>query len=578
MTRPIGRQFTFAFGWLTILSLIGICLSVPLVNVLPIQDCESILHYSTGASIISFVCWAAIHLAILFSEPPVQPFVADEYIEEPQPQDEAPLDFMEEYLKRAGVNVPQLPDSIRDRHIQIIGKTGYGKSTLLSWWAFNDIIRGEGVCIIDPKGDLVDHLVRQIPSERLNDCIWTDIDNPLPLDFMSCQPGQEQSVVADLKYILTAGMLDTANAPTLNANIENLLYTLLNANANSQMPSHKKCTFLDVAEFFEDKDRQDFILSYVTDPRLKRCWKEPLPKADVSRILSRINPFVRNPTLAKIVGDPTPRLNMHDVIDQKKILLVRVPVINPSSAMYGALIVSKIQQAAFSRHRVQDRIPFFLYIDEFQNFRASEAFEKVLEMARGYKLCLTLANLKLGGLEPRVISALGIISSYVLFNLSPEDSYFYKPIIEDEDPNKDFRELAKREELKSDLQEWFSEEEVYRLTRLRQKSMSLPAPPITIKDALRLPKYKALYKFGDEKPLIAPIPLPGSPWSLTYQDECEEYIKFTSQKEYGMNSSFAESGTNRPVDNNACNSAPVPHNEGDDDEPQPGGRPNIPLH
>src|SRR5690348_3565989 len=88
-----------------------------------------------------------------------------------------------------------------------------------------------------------------------------------------------------------------------------------------------------------------------------------------------------------------------------------------------------MQQFMFSRSNPADRKPYYLHIDEFQNFRASEAFEKVLDMARGYKLCLTIANQRLRQLPEPVRSALGNIYSFVVFRINPEDESFYKKIL-----------------------------------------------------------------------------------------------------------------------------------------------------
>jgi hypothetical protein len=488
--------------------------------------------------------------------------------------------------------MPFLPYSIRDRHIHVIGKTGFGKSTLLASAACNDIRSNEGgVCVIDPKGDLVELILRFIPEERKKDCIWIDIDDPIPLDFMSCAPGKEQEVVNDLKFILTAGMLDTANAPTLSANIENLLYTLLNANRHPEMPKEQRCTFLDIADFLEDKTRQDFILAHITDQRLKRCWREELPKADKARILSRINPFIRSTTLSKVFGDPNPRLNMHDVINGNKILLVRVPVMNPSSATYGALLVSKLQQAAFTPSRLIDAKPFFLYIDEFQNFRATEAFEKVLEMARGYKLCLTLANLKLDDLDPRVVSALGIISSYVLFQISPQDASFYKPIIEVEDPGKTIRDLYEKQRIHQRLtlvddNNW--EREWYRTDQLHKMVKDLPDPPVTIQDAIHLERFKAIYKIDHEPAVIEDGPEPPEgKYPTPEQQRRMDEIKKASKESYGIQSPSAQNGQKRTEDNASCNPQQIrqdvrnEHRITSTEKPevQPGSAPgNIPPH
>jgi hypothetical protein len=485
--------------------------------------------------------------------------------------------------------MPEIPYSIRDRHVHVIGKSGYGKSTLLAWWAYNDIIHNQGgVCVIDPKGDLVERILRVIPEERKKDCIWIDIDDPLPLDFMSCEKGKEESVVADLKFILMSGMIDTSNMPNINDNVEALLYTLLEANSNPEMPRDERCTFLDISDFLENKERQKFILSYVTNPRNKRFWDVELNNNDKKRITSRINPFIRNATLSKVFGDPNPRLNMHDVINQNKILLVRVPVLNPSSATYGALLVSKLQQAAFIPSRLADDAkPFFLYIDEFQNFRATEAYEKVLEMARGYKLCLTLANLKLDhDLDDRVISALGIISSYILFQIYAKDAAFYKPIIEDEDPARNIREMYEKEALRWKLTAWEHETDSqrYRLEKLREMANNLPPPPVTIQDALKLERFQAIYKIDNEPAIIEDTPTPMSKFPTPEQQKKMDEIKAASKERY---SSSAESGQNRSEDKAPCNPPEIRQDvrnehrvtSAEKPEVQPGSAPsNIPPH
>src|ERR1039457_3780799 len=59
-----------------------------------------------------------------------------------------------------------IPYEIRNRHIYIPGKTRHGKSTLIHAMAYQDIKNGAGVCVIDPKGDLVDSLLNWIPSKK----------------------------------------------------------------------------------------------------------------------------------------------------------------------------------------------------------------------------------------------------------------------------------------------------------------------------------------------------------------------------------------------------------------------------
>ena len=59
----------------------------------------------------------------------------------------------------------------RTRHQYCIGKSGSGKSAFLSWMARQDIINGDGLCVVDPHGDLIEELVQFTPKERAKDVI-----------------------------------------------------------------------------------------------------------------------------------------------------------------------------------------------------------------------------------------------------------------------------------------------------------------------------------------------------------------------------------------------------------------------
>src|ERR1035438_7816918 len=102
---------------------------------------------------------------------------------------------------------------IRPEHTFIGGNIGHGKSTLIAFQAWKDMQFNEGgVGVFDPKGDLVDKLLYLVPDDRVDDCIWLDIKDPIPLDFMSCTHENEERLVSDLKFILTKGM-DLSGAP-----------------------------------------------------------------------------------------------------------------------------------------------------------------------------------------------------------------------------------------------------------------------------------------------------------------------------------------------------------------------------
>ena len=92
-----------------------------------------------------------------------------------------------------------IPDELRSRHVYIAGATQHGKSTFIERLALSDIEHGHGICILDPKGDLVKSIIHKIPEGRAKDTILLEAANPVPIDFMGWETEQErQTLAADI--------------------------------------------------------------------------------------------------------------------------------------------------------------------------------------------------------------------------------------------------------------------------------------------------------------------------------------------------------------------------------------------
>lgn len=418
---------------------------------------------------------------------------------------------------------PFIPDSIRDRHIYIAGKAGHGKSTLIHAQAYQDIENGQGVCVIDPSGDLVKQLIHWIPEERVEDAIWLDTSHPVPIDFFSYRGQKERELLTDDIILI----FDAPNAPRMRGILRKLIPTLFEVNENPNTPRHLRTSFLDIYNFFMSKTRKEQILKYSSLER-KEYWAENWPRPDaIEPIAYRMAAFTESPTLRTIFGTPDAKLNIWDVMEKGKILLVDLDI-NDTDRIFGTLLVSKIQQAAFRRRDLskEDRKPFCLYVDEFENFQTS-AFDVILSQGRKFQLWLTLAHQFVSQLDERIRAAIfGIVSSYILFCLSAEDATRFKDILgEDENLEPYFKRLMK------------------------------------------LPPYEALYKIGNNPIRMLPIPEPPP-----YKED-----------------SYAEIIRKRTIEQYSCFPPPAPEiiDHGDDDkpskpspaEPQPTGRPKgVPSH
>jgi len=429
-----------------------------------------------------------------------------------------------------------IPYSIRNQHIYIAGKTRHGKSTLIHAMAYQDIKNGQGVCVIDPKGDFVNSLIHWVPEARRNDCIFLSARDPVPMNFMDSRNDDErQTLVGELKHVITRGVAAEA-APLMDAILTDLLYTLFSANDNPRMPAARRATFLDVHRFLSDEARRAFILSFVTDRELARRWNKdnfPNPK-ECAPTLTRMTPFLRNPALRRLFDCPEPRLNITDVMDSRKVLLVDLGGISEPTKIFATLLIAKIRQAAFRRHSIaeSERIPFHLYVDEFEFFQTSD-FDQILSFAGGYGLRLTLANQFIGQLDPTIRQSIfGNVGSFIVFCVSPEDARYFKHIAST--PN-----------------EWGQ---------------------TTATDLANLPKYRALCKIAGQQPIVKDTPKPPPEARHSHAN----YIRKHTFETYSVPVSSAESNRNRTNDRYDC----PPDDEGLDsaqDEPRKppfeGGRP-----
>ena len=83
----------------------------------------------------------------------------------------------------------------RRRHTYILGRTGSGKSVLLANMAIQDIKNGEGLCVVDPHGDLIQDILLNCPKERAEDIIVLepfDMDRPIGLNMLEVDSEEQK--------------------------------------------------------------------------------------------------------------------------------------------------------------------------------------------------------------------------------------------------------------------------------------------------------------------------------------------------------------------------------------------------
>jgi hypothetical protein len=280
----------------------------------------------------------------------------------------------------------------RLRHIHIIGATGTGKSTLLHSLIAQDIDEGAGLCVIDPHGDLIENILDVIPEHRLQDVVLvdpTDSEFPIGLNILQAHSDLEKELLAS-DLVALFRRFSTSWGDQMNS---------VFANAISAFVYNKKTGHIgDLRKFLIEQPFRNEILTTCTDPDIVYYWQKEYPilkSSSIGSILTRLDSFLRPRLIRNMVCQPL-GLNFRELMDSRKIVLVKLSqglLGEENSYLLGAFIVSKLQQTAMARQSqaAQDRVPFFCYVDEFQNF-VTPSMASILSGARKYSLGLVLAH------------------------------------------------------------------------------------------------------------------------------------------------------------------------------------------
>jgi len=326
-------------------------------------------------------------------------------------------------FKRFGIRTDD-----RRRHMYLIGKTGMGKSTILENMIVDDILSGHGVAVVDPHGDLAEKIIEFIPPDRIKDVIYfnpADINYPIAFNVV-------EQVEPHLRHLVASGLIGVFQKLWADSWGPRLEYILRNAIlATLDFPGS---TLLSVVRMLSDKNYRKRVVSNIKDPVVKAFWeKEFSGYADkfaseaVSPIQNKVGQFLSNSLMRNIVGQVKSSIDIRDVMDKGKILIMNLSkgrIGEDNSALLGAMMITKIQLAAMSRVDVpeKERRDFYLYIDEFQNF-STDSFANILSEARKYRLNLILAHQYIEQLSEKVKPAVfGNVGTMIVFRVGAADA------------------------------------------------------------------------------------------------------------------------------------------------------------
>jgi hypothetical protein len=342
----------------------------------------------------------------------------------------------------------------RRRHIYIIGKSGVGKSVMLAKMAIQDIKNGEGICIIDPHGDLANDVLAGVPPSRAEDVVYfdpSDTSRPLGLNLLEYDPKYPQQktfmINEMIKIFDKLYDLRQTGGPMFEQYMRNSMLLVMEHPESGS-------TLMEIPKVLSDAEFRRFKLDKCQNPVVRDFWQKEAEKAGgeaalanmVPYITSKLNAFIANDMMRPIIAQQQSAFNLRQIMDEGKILIVNLckgRLGDLNAYLIGMVLVGKILMAALSRTDIdqEKRSDFYLYLDEFQNF-ITDSIAIILSEARKYRLDLTIAHQYIGqlvkGQDTSIRDAVfGNVGTIITFKIGVEDAKFiaqeFAPVFNERD-------------------------------------------------------------------------------------------------------------------------------------------------
>ena len=342
------------------------------------------------------------------------------------------------YNEYRGVKTPiRISPTDRRRHMYTIGQTGVGKSNFLQEMAKQDAKNGNGFCFIDPHGDAIEDILTAIPKERAEDVIVfdpSDVERPFGINMMEydeAHPEQKTFVINEMIGIFDQLYdLKATGGPMFEQYMRNAMLLVMDDPSTGS-------TLMEIPKVLSDEGFRRLKLSKCKNHMVVDFWTKEAEKAGgeaalanmVPYITSKLTTFLSNDMMRPIISQQHSTINMRDIMDNKKILLINLSkgkIGEINARLLGMVMVGKILMAGLSRANIpeNDRVDFYLYLDEFQNV-TTNSISQILSEARKYRLVLILAHQFIAQLKEEISKAVfGNVGSMVSFRVGAEDAEF----------------------------------------------------------------------------------------------------------------------------------------------------------
>jgi hypothetical protein len=335
-----------------------------------------------------------------------------------------------------------ISEQVRQFHMYVVGLTGRGKSKFLQNCLVQDITAGRGCAVIDPHGDLAKDVLKSLmannffegenASDRILYVAPRRRDYIVPFNVLA-RPDATTETYEICQRVISAFMRVWARTLLEPPRFQQIMRASLAVLVETGE------TLIDLYQLLTDDIYRQEHLERIPNQKVKAdClaffqnefdrWGRDRPRM-IGSTTNKISALNENPSIFNMLSQKENQLNIREIMDSGKVLIVDLgDCDDETKRLFGTLIVTGFEQAALSRARapMQARNPYYLYIDEFQDFAchpgAAETFSQMLSQVRKFGLHMILANQSIAQLNERLQIALGNAQTILSFRISRRDA------------------------------------------------------------------------------------------------------------------------------------------------------------
>lgn len=310
-----------------------------------------------------------------------------------------------------------------DTHTLVIGSSGMGKTNLFHHLIRQDLERGQSVCILNMRGDLISTCVELANGivKPADAKIIDPRERARPFGFCPLQGSGEP-------YFRALGVLDAIEAVSESWGVqlaETSRFALM-----ALAETGRRLT--DIEALLTDASFRAWVRSQIKTESVASFWSRfdslsfDKQASLTTPVLNKFSALFAPKVLAQIFGHSSP-IDLEKQIDTRgSLTLVSLAVdeLHSSGKMFGAIFLASLCREVFAKVGVGERHrnKLRLYVDEFEHFSGTD-FETIFAEGRRFGFSIVVAFQTLAQLTPRMRSMiLNNVGTKFVFRCGREDA------------------------------------------------------------------------------------------------------------------------------------------------------------